>query len=133
GGQEAVAFDSENGETGAGLQIPDLQTQSPENAFDRQWALTVLARALTTLEKAMTEEGKADHFTILKPWLTGDSQDARQADAAAALTMNENTAKVAIHRLRKRFRDTVKAEIAQTVADPAQVREEMDCLIAALR
>jgi RNA polymerase sigma-70 factor (ECF subfamily) len=133
GDRDAVSLDDEHGETAAGLQIADPQAESPDTAFDRQWALTVLARALDVLEKEMAASGKAEQFTVLKPWLTGDAQNVRQADAAAALGMSENSVKVAIHRLRKRFREAVKEEIAHTVGDPAQVQEEMDSLIAALR
>jgi RNA polymerase sigma-70 factor (ECF subfamily) len=133
GGREFVSMEEDASETGARLQFLDPRAECPDHAFDRQWALTILSRALKTLEREMIEAGKGDHFAVLKPWLTGDSGGISQAEAAAALTSNENTVKVAIHRLRKRFRETVKTEICQTVVDPAQIQEEMDCLIAALR
>ena len=72
GGQSHDSLDANRttDATGAGLQIADKTTELPDAAFDRQWALTVLARALTALEADMRDGGKADHFDILKPWLT---------------------------------------------------------------
>ena len=108
--------------------IVDAHTLSPDREFDRKWALTVLARALSTLEKE-----KPDHFDVLKPWLTGDVKDLSQAAAAQALGTTEGAVKVAIYRLRRRFRDTVKREIAQTLHDPAHVHDELAALIDAMR
>lgn len=108
--------------------IPDANTLPPDREFDRKWAFTVLDRALAALEKE-----KADHFDILKPWLTGDAEGLSQAEAAKQLGMNEGAVKVAIFRLRRRFREAVKNEIAQTLNDPAHVRDELAALIAAIR
>ena len=109
-------------------QIIDPRTPSPDREFDRKWALTVLERALSTLENE-----KPDHFDALKPWLTGDSKGLSQAAAAQALGTTEGAVKVAIYRLRRRFRDAVKSEIAQTLNDPAQVQDELAALIDAMR
>ncbi|HCN28242.1 MAG TPA: RNA polymerase subunit sigma-24 [Verrucomicrobiales bacterium] len=116
-----------------GAEIADLSAEAPDTAFDRQWALTVLARALALLEAELRESGKGHHFETLKPWLTADADATPQSEAAAKLGLSEDAVKVAIHRLRKRFRDAVKAEIAQTVSDLGNVREELDALMAALR
>jgi RNA polymerase sigma-70 factor (ECF subfamily) len=118
--------------TDTGLQIADTTIDSPDAAYDKQWALTLLARALADLSQEMTADGKQAHFETLKPWLIGDDS-TRQSAAAAALGISENAVKVAVHRLRQRFRETVKAQIAQTVDDPAQVREELTHLQMALR
>ncbi|MEO7298032.1 MAG: sigma factor-like helix-turn-helix DNA-binding protein, partial [Verrucomicrobiota bacterium] len=67
-----------------------------------------------------------------KPWLTGDTETLSQADVARQLGVNEGAIKVAIHRLRRRFRELVKTEISQTLNDPSQVAEELACLVAAL-
>jgi RNA polymerase sigma factor (sigma-70 family) len=109
-------------------QIVDPHMPSPDREFDRKWALTVLARALSTLEKE-----KPDHFDILKAWLTGDNKELSQAAAAQALGTTEGVVKVAIYRLRRRFRDAVKREIAETLNDPAQVKDELAALIDAMR
>ncbi len=72
-------------------------------------------------------------FDVLKPWLTGDSAGLRQTDTADTLGLSESAAKVAIHRLRRRFRETVKAEIAQTLDDKDQIGAELAYLQDALR
>ncbi|PYJ00833.1 MAG: hypothetical protein DME25_19660, partial [Verrucomicrobia bacterium] len=79
-----------------------------------------------------TDAGKAHYFESLKPWLTGDTEDLSQAGAAIRLGLNEGAVKVAIHRLRHRFREVLKDEIGQTVSDRAHVDEEMHYLLEAL-
>jgi RNA polymerase sigma-70 factor (ECF subfamily) len=100
--------------------------------FDRQWALTVMARALEVLGKDAAAEGRADHFAALKPWLAGDTVELNQAAAAAQLGLGESAVKVAIHRLRKRFRQAVRDELAQTVPEGSDVDEELRYLIEVL-
>ncbi len=133
GGQVHAVINGESDATGAGLQIADASIEAPDVAFDRQWALTLLARALVRLEAEMSGENKSDHFDALKPWLTAEADATPQADAAAKLGMSVEAVKVAIHRLRKRFREAVKAEIAQTVGEAGDVREELEALMGALR
>jgi RNA polymerase sigma-70 factor (ECF subfamily) len=133
GGQIHAVIENHDSSTGAGLQIADASMEAPDAAFDRQWALTVLARALATLETELRDSGKGHHFDTLKPWLTADGDATPQSEAAAKLGLSSEAVKVAIHRLRKRFRDAVKAEIAQTVSDHGNVREELGALMAALR
>ena len=133
GGQVHAVIEAESEKTGAGLQIADERLEAPDAAFDRQWALTVLARSMAALETTMCDEGKLAHFDVLKPWLTADADAAPQSEAAEKLGMSVEAVKVAVHRLRKRFRDAVKAEIAQTVGDAGSVSEELDALMAALR
>ena len=118
-------------DTSPGIDMPDPNAVSPEAAFERQWALTLIDRALHQLLTEMTLADKAAQFDVLKPWLTGNVESS-QADAARTLGMNENAIKVAIHRLRRRFRELVKAEIAHTVIDPAEQAAELADLIAAL-
>ncbi|MGN6553225.1 MAG: RNA polymerase sigma factor [Verrucomicrobiota bacterium] len=131
GGQALESIDAGT-DTSPGLQLPDAQVRSPDREFDRQWALTVLDRALARLAEEHRVADKADHFEALKPWLTGDSQDCAQADAASQLGINEGAVKVAIHRLRRRFRETIKAEIAQTVSDQSDGQDELQRLLEAL-
>ncbi len=133
GGQIHAVINGESDMTGAGLQIADVKAEAPDAAFDRQWALTLLARALTRLESEMRDEGKSEYFEVLKPWLTAEADATPQSEVATKLGMSIEAVKVAVHRLRKRFREAVKAEIAQTVSDADKVREEMDSLMAALR
>lgn len=125
GGVESVPLDTA---TGAGLSLP--AQPDDERVFDRQWALTVIARALDVVGGELRDAGKAAHFVVLKPWLMGDGGD--QAVAATQLGMGASAVKVAIHRLRQRFREAVKGEIAQTVPDAADVDEELRHLVAVL-
>jgi DNA-directed RNA polymerase specialized sigma24 family protein len=119
------------GETEA-RSVPDAGVLSPDAAFDQQWALTVLAHAVDALRGECATEGRADFFELVKPWLTGAPARGDQAVLAAAHGINANALKVAVHRLKQRFRQLVKAEVAGTLDDPALVEAEMRALFAAL-
>lgn len=132
-GREAIPLDAGSaGDTTVALHIPDPAAPVPDAYFDRQWALTILDRALAALATEHHAAGKAVQFEMLKPWLTGDTEQLSQADAARRLDVNEGAVKVAIHRLRKRFRALVKAEIAQTVGGGADVQGELNYLLEVL-
>ncbi len=119
-------------DTSPGVEVPDAGAPDPEREFDRKWALTVLDRALTAIAGEEAAAGQQAQFAALKPWLTGDAPEHSQAEVARMLGTTEAAVKVAVHRLRRRFRGQVKAEIARTLADPAQVADELACLLAAL-
>ena len=129
GGMVSVSLDED---ASAVREIPEAQTLSPEAAFDRQWAVTVLAHALETLRRECTADGKLAFFEQVKPWLTGEAAHGDQAELAAACGMTPAALKMAVQRLKKRFRDCVKAEVAGTLEDAAMVAEEMLSLQAAL-
>jgi RNA polymerase sigma-70 factor (ECF subfamily) len=112
--------------------VPDAGVLSPDAAFDRQWALTVVAHALEALRRECAAERHADFFELVKPWLTGDTTRGDQTALAASCGMNANALKVAVHRLKRRFRQLLKAEVAGTLDDPGQVEAEMRALFAAL-
>jgi RNA polymerase sigma-70 factor (ECF subfamily) len=133
GGKVHVMIESDSSATEPGLQIADESVAIPDAAFDRQWALTVLARALRHLSYEMAEAGKAETFEQLKSFLSAEEKTRPLAEVAIDLGVTEDSLKMAIHRLRKRFREAVKAEISQTVSDPGCVAEEMQSLISALR
>ena len=128
GGAEHVALGAGT-DTSPGVDVPAADGLAPEAVFDREWALAIVERALTFLEN---ESADRAHFVALKPWLTPAASPALQAEAAAALGLGEGALKVAIHRLRRRFRKIVRAEIAQTLHDPADLDDEMRHLVAAL-
>ena len=122
---------------GGGIEPEPLETAvhpavEDERAFDRQWALTLIARALETTGAELRDAGKAQHFDVLKPWITGGGETFPQAAAAQQLGLSEGAVKVAIHRLRQRFREAVKAEIAQTVPTPGDIDDELRHLLAVL-
>lgn len=123
GGIEFTSLDT-------GHDMPDAALP-PDAAFDRQWALTLLGRALDSLESQFAAEEKAETFRVLKPWLTGEA-DTPQSTAAAALGLSETAVKVAIHRLRQRFRQQLRAELTATLDSAIMVDEEMSHLFAAL-
>ena len=94
--------------------------------FDRDWALALIARSLSRLEKE--NESKSKQFEILKPWLDGGAMTT-QSVAASELGISESAVKVAVHRLRVRFRELIRKEISETVSDPSEVTEELHYLI----
>jgi DNA-directed RNA polymerase specialized sigma24 family protein len=131
GGQQIESLDRET-ETSTSVQLPDPNSPSPDHEFDRKWALTLLDRVLASLAEEHKWAGNEKQFEILKPWLTGDTENLSQAAAASQLSMNEAAVKVAIHRLRRRFRELIKSEIRETLNDPEQVNNELQHLICAL-
>lgn len=114
------------------FSVPDAGMLSPDAAFDRQWALTVVALALEALRLECVAEGRAEFFEQVKPWLTGDSARGEQMALAASQGMNANALKVAVHRLKRRFRQLLKAEVAGTLDNPDLVESEMRALFTAL-
>ena len=114
------------------LALPDPGQLSPDEAYDRQWALTVLQRAMESLQRECIHEGRGGFFEEAKPWLTGDAGHGDQKDLARSTGMNETALKVAIHRLRRRFRDRLRAEIAATLEHPEGIESELQALFAAL-
>ncbi len=119
--------DSESGETMLDPAAPEL-----EALFDREWAFTVVEGALARLEREALESGSAGPFAVLKAWLSFGEEPGSQAEAAARLGMNEGAVKVAIHRLRRRFREIVRMEVRQTLPEGLSEEAEIQQLIVAL-
>jgi RNA polymerase sigma factor (sigma-70 family) len=109
-----------------------ISTDSPERSFDRLWALTLLERAMSRLQEEALRRSKQAHFAALKPHLTGDGAEVTYAETGDALGMSEGAVKVAVHRLRRRFRDIVRDEISQTVASPDEIDDELRYLWSAV-
>jgi RNA polymerase sigma-70 factor (ECF subfamily) len=105
--------------------------ETPERIFERRWALSVLDRVVEKLRDEFVRHGRPEHFERLKVFLLGRS-DAPYAALAHELNTSEGALKVAIHRLRKRYRELFRQEIADTVADPAEVESELRFLAAVL-
>ena len=114
------------------VAVADKSTSTPDAAYDRQWALTMLAHAFEALRAECKAEHRERFFDLVKPMLGGDSEHGDQAEIASQCGMNIAAFRMAVHRLRKRLRQCVKAEIASTLDDPAMVEEEMQALFAAL-
>jgi len=105
--------------------------ETPERIFERRWALSVLDRVVEKLRNEFVQHGHPEHFARLKVFLLGQS-DAPYAALAQEMNTSEGALKVAIHRLRKRYRELFRQEIADTVADPAEVEAELRFLATVL-
>jgi RNA polymerase sigma-70 factor (ECF subfamily) len=112
-------------------QIDPADPIGPDKLYDRAWAMTLLERVVTRLRDECLSVGKASLFEQLKPFLVLGTSAIPHGDAAAALGITEAAVRVAVHRLRKRYRQLLRKEIGQTLADPAQVDEEMRTLFYA--
>jgi RNA polymerase sigma factor (sigma-70 family) len=105
--------------------------ETPERIFERRWALSVLDRVVERLRDEFVQHGRPEHFERLKVFLLGQSE-APYATLAREMNTSEGALKVAIHRLRKRYRELFRLEIADTVADPAEVESELRFLATVL-
>ena len=108
------------------------QSDNPEHLFDREWALETIAGALQALRDEMVKAGKSEQFDALKGSLPGEDESPRE-EIAARLDMSEGAVKVAVHRLRQRYRKLLRAAIAETVSNEADLNDEMRYLAAVLR
>jgi len=113
------------------FQIADVSATAPDKAFDREWAIALLGKVIERLRDECLAEGREQQFETLKPFLTAGKGAASHADAAKTLGMEEGAVRVAVHRLRKRYRLLLRDEIAHTLADPAHVDEELCALFGA--
>jgi RNA polymerase sigma factor (sigma-70 family) len=129
GGEAPLSLDWQTADTK--FQVAATNEPSPDKAFDREWAVALLAQVIARLQKECAADGKARQFERLKIYLTANTDDEGQVEAAKALGMEAGAVRVAIHRLRKRYRQLLRDEIAQTLADAADVDEEMRALFGA--
>jgi RNA polymerase sigma factor (sigma-70 family) len=129
GGREsAISLDAQTAEARYALEPVDHM--SPDRIFERRWALTMLEQVLARLKQEFVAAGKGKLFEELKPALTGGK--APYAEIAARLNLHETAVRVAVHRLRLRYRSLIRAEIAETVATESEVDAEVQYLFAAL-
>jgi RNA polymerase sigma-70 factor (ECF subfamily) len=128
GGLAPLSLDWQDADTR--YQIDPADSLSPDKLYDRVWAVTLLERVLARLRAENSTDGKAAAFDKLKPFLTSGSGAIPYAEAAATLNLSEAAARVAVHRLRRRYRELLREEISQTLSDPAQVAEEMRALFS---
>jgi DNA-directed RNA polymerase specialized sigma24 family protein len=129
GGGTVVPLEFSSGEER--YQREPAHDETPERIFERRWALAVLDRVVEKLRNEFVHHGHLEHFERLKVFLLGQS-DAPYAALAREMNTSEGALKVAIHRLRKRYRELFRQEIADTVADPAEVESELRFLAAVL-
>ena len=105
---------------------------TPERLFEQRWALTVLEHVLTRLRAEFTAGEKTGLFEELRAFLSTDLPEGSYAGVAARTGLKEGTVKVAVHRLRRRYGELLRAQIAETVDDPEAVEDELRHLIAVL-
>jgi RNA polymerase sigma-70 factor (ECF subfamily) len=129
GGGAVVPLEFSSGEDR--YQREPAHDETPERIFERRWALSVLDRVVEKLRGEFVRHGRPEHFERLKVFLLGHSA-APYATLAQELNTSEGALKVAIHRLRKRYRELFRQEIADTVADPADVESELRHLATVL-
>jgi RNA polymerase sigma factor (sigma-70 family) len=105
---------------------------TPEQNYERRWALTLLDEVLRRLSSDYQQQGRSEWFAALHPCLVGDRNSQPYAELAVQLGVSEGTVKSAVHRLRQHYRQLLREEIAQTVAEPGEVDAELRHLFAVL-
>jgi RNA polymerase sigma-70 factor (ECF subfamily) len=130
GDREIVSLSIDHAEHRYGRE--PAHTLTPERLFERNWALTLLEQVLARLKSEMIRDDKGRLFESLKIFLTGEGRGAPYRQLAADLGLTEGAVKVAVYRLRQRYRELLLEEIGRTVEDPADIDAEIDRLFAAL-
>jgi RNA polymerase sigma-70 factor (ECF subfamily) len=131
GGQPVFSLDETDAEGRYLLEPADELT--PAKIFERRWATTLLEQAMNALRLEYLARGQGEVFAKLQDVLSGAGPSTSYSELGASLRMSEGAFKVAVHRLRKRYGELIRAQIAQTVAAPEEVEEELRYLSAVLR
>jgi RNA polymerase sigma-70 factor (ECF subfamily) len=129
GGRPAIPLDFRTGDSHHAIEPAGGLT--PEEAYDREWAMTLLAAVIASLQEEFTREGKQTEFDSLKGFLTGEHAGETFAAAARRLGRSEGAVKMAVQRLKGRFRERLRDEIARTVSGPDEIDAEIRDLFAA--
>jgi RNA polymerase sigma factor (sigma-70 family) len=130
GGATLLPLEFNTAETRYSREPADNVT--PEQEFERHWALALLATVTRRLQADYEQDGKAELFEALHPCLIGDRSSQPYAELGRRLALTEGAVKAAVHRLRQRYRQLLREEIAQTVAEPGGVEDELRHLVAVL-
>lgn len=131
GGRSFISLDDDTVEERYRLEPAHHET--PEKLFERRWALTLLDQAMHRLAVESAASGKTDLFDAVKPLIGGDRADLPHSQLAARLGLTENALNLSLLRLRRRYGELIREEIAQTVASPGEVDEELRHLMDAVR
>ena len=124
GAAQTIPIDRNVGTSGYALRPPSKE-MSPANVFERRWAMTVLDRAIQRLEREARQTGDEAQVEHLKQYLTSSDTQAPYREAAVALGMSEGAVATAVHRLRKRYGQCLRAEIGELVLEPAHIDDEV--------
>jgi RNA polymerase sigma-70 factor (ECF subfamily) len=130
GGRVPVPIDGPEAE--ARYRIEPAHGETPERIFERQWARTLLGRAMDRLDAEAARSSRAGLFARLRPALQGDDRAPSYRQVADELGVTEGAVRVAAHRLRARYRVLIREEVARTTGSPDDVEAEIDALLAAL-
>jgi len=128
GGRTPIPWDEQSAEARYQLESPAGLTA--DKVFEQRWAFALFQRALARLQQEFVTDGKGEQFDELKAFLQGEAEGGAYAGVAARLGMTPGAAAVAVHRLRRRYGQLVREEVAHTVTNPGEVDEEMRYLIA---
>jgi len=131
GGKAPISLDFESADSR--YRVEPGCDLTAEQIYDREWAIALLGRILQRLERESAENGKAEQFEELKGFLIGDHGGATYADVAHRLGTTEAATKMAAHRLRRRYRELLREEIAETVSSPEEVEDEIAKLFVTLQ
>lgn len=131
GGQATLTLDSCAAERSYDEQ--QARAMNADSLYEKRWAMALLEGAMERLGAAYTAAGKGVLFEQLKPLLLAEGSGQAYQRLAGPLGLSEGAVKVAVHRLRRRFGEEVRTEVARTVSNPTEVDEELRCLMSALR
>ena len=123
GGVRMLSLDADIGEQE--LASTGSSEMTPEQIFDRRWGLTLMATALKKLEGEHSASEKSVRFALIKPYLMGEMPAERSKQICEELAISKNNLQVIVHRIRQRYRELIRAEVADTVANPSEVNDEM--------
>jgi hypothetical protein len=131
GGKAPISLDFES--ANSQYRIEPSCGLTAERIYDREWAVALLGRIMKRLEAELVQAGKAKQFGELKGFLIGEHAGSTYSDVATRLEMTEAAVKMVTHRMRQRYRELLRAEIAETVAGPEEVEDEILKLFATLQ
>ena len=130
GAGQSISIDPQDAEDR--YAVDHAEAANPQMLYDRAWAVAALDGAIGLVEAEYAGAGKKELFKSLLPSLQGDRPDSTYAQLGSELGMTENAVKVAVHRLRGRYREMLRAAVANTVADPLEVDGELRYLMQVL-
>ncbi len=130
GDRSMISLDGLTAEQRYALEPADRSTA--DRLYERRWALTLLEQVLARLREEHATAGRREAFEQMKEFLTAEGRGTPYAELATRLSMSEGAVKVAVHRLRQRYRELLEDEIANTVASPEEIEEERRHLLAVL-
>jgi DNA-directed RNA polymerase specialized sigma24 family protein len=130
GGQTPVSIDLMEAE--GWYKAAAVESATPESLFERRWALSLLEQVMAKLRAEFAGAGKAGHFDKMSALLNGERDGAGYKKLAVELEMTAGALRVAVHRMRRKYRDLLRAEIAETISTPEEIDEEIRFLMSAL-